>query len=902
MNLELKKALEIIEDVQKNNLTTLDLSGLGLEKIPKEVFELTKLQRLYLHGNQLSILPREISVLVNIKELKCQFNKLTSLPAEIGNLKEIDQLILSDNNLSELPIEIKNLKNLRVLSLHYNQLSIIPNEIRNLRNLRILSLHNNQLPSLPDGIGHLANLEELAIRENRLEYLPSEIGNLGNLKILSIDQNVLRKLPSEIGNLRNLESFSLHFNQINELPTEIGKLMNLRNLCLAQNQLNVLPNEIGRLTNLEVLSLSYNLLDRLPVEMGGLENLKKLDLSNNQLTDLPPEIGKLTKLRKLNLNDNRFKFVPSEIGNLVNLEELPLDNNHIKQLPAEVGKIKNLKIISLKNNQLRSLPLELVDLPNLQTLNLVGNNMQSPPIEIIQQGINAIRNYITQIKEGGFDNIYEAKLLIVGQGDVGKTFLKSRLIHDDMPDGKTTEGIDIEQWYITTENIDGFRINVWDFGGQEIYHATHQFFLTKRSLYLFVWEARTDDDLIYFGYWLNIIKLLSDDSPVIIIMNKEDERTKAIDEKTIRDKFLNVIGFYKVSALKGTGCDVLRQRIADGIVKLPHIGDEVPKVWINVREKLEELGKNYISYEDYVKICNSFELDKERADYLSSYYHDLGVLLHFSDNPILRETVFLKPEWATSAVYKILDTREIADNYGEFKYDDLDSCWGDYPRDKYPVLLELMKKFELCFELVELEKYIVPELLSAERPELEWDYTNNLRFEYHYDFMPVGLITRFVARMHHRIKGNLYWRNGVILEWDNTEALIISDRISRRIRIWIDGKSPKDLLSIIRQDIDQIHNTLNKPTVKEMLPCICHECKILNEPYFHLFTDLTRALNKGKKTTECKKSYEDVEILQILRESIKQPEEQHKMGDFETKMIIEEANFYSNSNPSFLDL
>jgi hypothetical protein len=26
-----------------------------------------------------------------------------------------------------------------------------------------------------------------------------------------------------------------------------------------------------------------------------------------------------------------------------------------------------------------------------------------------------------------------------------------------------------------------FRVNIWDFGGQQIYHATHQFFLTKRS-------------------------------------------------------------------------------------------------------------------------------------------------------------------------------------------------------------------------------------------------------------------------------------------------------------------------------------------------------------------------------------------------------------------------------------
>ena len=34
---------------------------------------------------------------------------------------------------------------------------------------------------------------------------------------------------------------------------------------------------------------------------------------------------------------------------------------------------------------------------------------------------------------------------------------------------------------------------MWDFGGQEIYHATHQFFLTRRSLYVLVDDTRKDD-------------------------------------------------------------------------------------------------------------------------------------------------------------------------------------------------------------------------------------------------------------------------------------------------------------------------------------------------------------------------------------------------------------------------
>ena len=75
--------------------------------------------------------------------------------------------------------------------------------------------------------------------------------------------------------------------------------------------------------------------------------------------------------------------------------------------------------------------------------------------------------------------------------------------------------------------------------------------------------------------------------------------------------------------------------------KLPHIGDTLPKSWIEVRQKLESLKtQNYISFTRYKAICAQFDLDEKQATYLSHYYHDLGVVLHFQDNPILRNTVY----------------------------------------------------------------------------------------------------------------------------------------------------------------------------------------------------------------------------------------------------------------------
>jgi hypothetical protein len=75
----------------------------------------------------------------------------------------------------------------------------------------------------------------------------------------------------------------------------------------------------------------------------------------------------------------------------------------------------------------------------------------------------------------------EGKLILVGRGEVGKTSLVKRLVANDFDgDESKTQGIKITSWFLT-HDAHTFRLNIWDFGGQEIMHATHQFFLTERS-------------------------------------------------------------------------------------------------------------------------------------------------------------------------------------------------------------------------------------------------------------------------------------------------------------------------------------------------------------------------------------------------------------------------------------
>ena len=375
-------------------------------------------------------------------------------------------------------------------------------------------------------------------------------------------------------------------------------------------------------------------------------------------------------------------------------------------LPASLGDLETLHNLFLHDlPALRSLPPEI---SKLDMVKLIGSDvgLTSPPLEIVNQGIDAIRNYFDSLEASDETvTLYEAKLLIVGRGEVGKTCLMNKLIDPDYAvsgDELTTEGVEIKRWNTRVPHPTGevdFTLNLWDFGGQEIYHSTHQFFLTKRSLYIFVWDARKGEDQHSFDYWLNVVRLLSDGSPTVMVMNKADERVAEIEQKSIQTKFPNIVRFHQVSSLTNQGIDDLRADILRFAGGLPHIGDKLPRAWTEVRDAVSAMEESVISFDNFVEIAGQHGLNEEQALFLGDYFHDLGIFLHFTDEELLEDIVILKPEWGTNAVYNVLDDDTVKENFGRFTRKELAAIWEAYEKDKHPHLLRLMTKFELCFEM-----------------------------------------------------------------------------------------------------------------------------------------------------------------------------------------------------------
>jgi internalin A len=741
------------------------------------------------------------------QELDLSGQELTELPVEIGKLQQLESLILgkkiegyelvgnryldkvSGNNLKTLPLELLGLPNLRKLDISGNPLESIPDVVTQILHLEKLILIRVELTEISDAIANLTNLTQLILNNNQITQIPEAIANLTNLTQLILNNNQITQIPEAIAKLTNLTQLYLYNNQITEIPEAIAKLTNLTQLILYNNQITQIPEAIAKLSNLTWLDLSRNEISEIPEAIAKLTNLRELNLSYNQITEIPEAIAKLTNLRELNLSYNQITEIPEAIANLTNLRELHLDDNKITEIPLEI---------------------------------------------LNSRDAQKIFHYLRQIRISGTRPLHEAKLLLVGQGSVGKTSLIQRLIHNKYDQNQPqTDGLNVETWNVQVNSKD-IRLNVWDFGGQEIYHATHQFFLTKRSLYLLVCNCRTSEEENRIEYWLKLIESFGEQSPVIIIGNKKDEQPLDINRKALREKYPNIQAIIETSCQDNIGIDELREAILEQIANLKEVYDLLPLSWFEVKQKLESMTEDFITYNRYIGICHQKEIPEEQnQEQLIDLLHRLGLVLNFRDHPILKDTNVLKPNWVTEGIYALLSDETLkTKTKGIFTSDDLTRILNPerYPTKRHGYLIGLMKEFELCFEQeCQPPQFLIAGLLPKDQPDKTELQGETLEFQYHYKVLPESIISRFIVNTHEKIHNQIYWRSGVMLQYqENNEiyniARIKADPEDKKIFITIsERKETRRLfLGILRDVFQKIHKSLPNLEITEWVPVPNH--------------------------------------------------------------------------------
>ncbi|NIR09229.1 MAG: GTP-binding protein, partial [Candidatus Aminicenantes bacterium] len=250
-----------------------------------------------------------------------------------------------------------------------------------------------------------------------------------HLKKLSLSSTNLQDI-SFLQELSNLTYVDLSDNQITDYSFLQG-LSNLTSLDLVGNQITDISFLQG-LSNLTYVDLSGNQITDYSF-LQGLSNLTSLDLAGNQITDISPLTG-LTNLKHINLWHNKIVELPEEILNL----ELDID---VDSDDIAIGR---------------------------NGIFLLDNPIEKPPLEIVRKGREAIKAYFESLKKEKTLPLNEVKVLLVGDGGAGKTSLVKGLLGQEFDINESqTHGINIDTWAVKEAEKE-IKVNIWDFGGQEI--------------------------------------------------------------------------------------------------------------------------------------------------------------------------------------------------------------------------------------------------------------------------------------------------------------------------------------------------------------------------------------------------------------------------------------------------
>jgi GTPase SAR1 family protein len=425
---------------------------------------------------------------------------------------------------------------------------------------------------------------------------------------------------------------------------------------------------------------------------------------------------------------------------------------------------------------------------------------------------------------------------------------------------------------LPTESDVTMQLNTWDFGGQEIYHATHQFFLTNRSLFLLTWNARHGWEQGKLYYWLDTIQALAPESPILLVATHIDERDAVLPLADLRRKYPQIIDNYQISSKTGQGIAELTQAITQTAAKLPLMGEIWPTTWLNAANAIRSRSEKYITPQQLCQIMADNQVADVSEKVLARWLHELGEILYFQDNEEINDIVILQPQWVTEYISKVLESEEVINKVGIFTRQEMERLWQDLPSSMRDHFLRLMERFDLSYRILENKDIsLVVERLPLDPPDYQpkWEEIkaagecNEISMKFKLNTIPAGIPTWFIARQH-RFTTNTHWRNGVLFAYDEQKhlALVQAFPYDRYIQLTVRGSNPHNFFSLLKDGLELTLKRFPGLQIERKIPCIGHN----GQPCTHEFdyNQLLKRLEKKKLEIECTEALEDVSVLELL--------------------------------------
>lgn len=491
----------------------------------------------------------------------------------------------------------------------------------------------------------------------------------------------------------------------------------------------------------------------------------------------------------------------------VDLSDLGL--THISQALLNVLQATGARSLDLSFNQLRTVPLRLASI--MEKVNLEGNPLDLIPMASRSSWAKTVR-YLVSLEERAA--VWpERKVLFVGEEGVGKSTLmrcfKKKKGRTSCKQNIATDGIQVERNITLTAKASegpGIVINCWDFGGQEVFYPTHQFFLTANNAYILVFDISAPG-VSRLEYWLRQIKLLSkmesNKTKVYLVgthcdQTSEENVTAVVTHlKTLfrRNVYPSLAGVFPVSCKTGAGISKLRETMLSSFLQDTQ---SVPLRWVVFYDYVRERSsRQWIGWGEYCRWARLAGISSSDLPKVTRFLGDAGSLIHYgnseklpaalpatttsssSDMTALTEgqlghLVVLDPQWLGDVMSSLITVRSNWTVKGILMLENLGRAFSNYPQRIHRMLLGLLVHFRIGYLLRSESAVLLPSLLPPfilKDDSTLWPLKSHNCKEFgrlfRFPFMPVGFFGRVLVQIMHlpELQLQALWRNACVMDF-----------------------------------------------------------------------------------------------------------------------------------------
>eukprot|EP00924_Labyrinthula_sp_SR-Ha-C_P004629 augustus_masked-scaffold_1-processed-gene-6.40-mRNA-1 protein AED:0.45 eAED:0.45 QI:0/-1/0/1/-1/1/1/0/780 len=227
---------------------------------------------------------------------------------------------------------------------------------------------------------------------------------------------------------------------------------------------------------------------------------------------------------------------------------------------------------------------------------------------------------------------------------------------------------------------DTVKFSLYDFGGQRIFYSLHHLFLTKKGVYVLLFDMRLmlrEPTLCrrYLNFWLNSLALHAPETPLLILGTYMDEIHSKEDLEEINNRVVACLEkypfandqnlkqnfqFYPISNKTGLGVSEAKKAINRVARSQPYMQRKIPLNWTYLIESLLQSRKAYVTTTDFAVEAKGFRIyASSELNKILRLFHDLGLVLHLKQTSALAEVVTLRPDWLIRSIGRIIRDKKL---------------------------------------------------------------------------------------------------------------------------------------------------------------------------------------------------------------------------------------------------